>query len=137
MDPSFVEAHVYLGRVYERKGMFAEAIPELQRAVSLSGGAPRIVGELGHVYAISGQRKLAEESLVRLKDLPKLRYVAPSDIANVYAGLKDVDRTFKYLELAYEDHFFGMLTLKANTYFDFLRNDPRYHDLLRRMHLEP
>ena len=30
MDPSFVEAHLYLGWVYEQKGMFPQAIAELQ-----------------------------------------------------------------------------------------------------------
>jgi tetratricopeptide (TPR) repeat protein len=137
MDPSFAEAHFSLGAVYAGKGMFAEAIAEFQRAVSLPGDAPRIVGALGRVYAISGQRKLAEECLVRLKELSKQRYVAPIDIAVVYAGLKDVDQTFKYLELAYEDHSFTMLALKINGTFGFLRNDSRYHDLFRRMHLEP
>jgi len=137
MDPSFAEAHFSLGWVHAGKGMFAKAIAEFQRAVSLSGDAPRIVGALGRVYAIAGQRKLAEECLVRLKELSKQRYVAPIDIAVVYAGLKDVDQTFKYLELAYEDHSFTMLALKINGTFGFLRNDSRYHDLFRRMHLEP
>ena len=33
MDPSFVEAHLYLGWVYEQKGMFPEAIAELRAGI--------------------------------------------------------------------------------------------------------
>jgi len=65
MDPTFVEAHLRLGWVYETKGMFAEAIAEFRQAVSASGGGPRFVSSLGHAYAISGQRELAYESLTR------------------------------------------------------------------------
>jgi tetratricopeptide (TPR) repeat protein len=73
MDPSFVEAHLYLGWIYEQKGMFAEALAELRQALSASGGGPRFVSALGHAYAISGQRRMAEESLTRLTELAKQR----------------------------------------------------------------
>jgi serine/threonine protein kinase/Tfp pilus assembly protein PilF len=137
MDPSFVEAHLNLGWVYEQKGMFAEAIAEFRQGLSLSGGHPRFVSDLGHAYAISGERKLAEESLARLKEQAKQRYVAPYDIAVVYAGLKNTGQTFKYLEMAYQDRSFAMTYLKIDSRFDPIRGDPRYQDILRRMHLTP
>jgi len=137
MDSSFVEAHLYLGWIYERKGMFREAIVEHQQALSLSGGAPRAVSALAHAHAISGQRKMAEESLVRLKEQEKHHYVAPYDIAVVYAGLQETDQTFKYLEKAYQDRSFFMLWLRIDPRFDGIRGDPRYADILRRMRLTP
>ena len=135
LDPSFVEAHLFLGWVYERKAMFAEAIAELRQALSLSGGNPRFVGSLGHAYAISGQRKLAEDSLNRLKEQAKERYVTPYDLAVVYAGLREADPTFKYLEMASEDRSYWMCWLRFDPRFDAIHSDPRYQDLLRRMHL--
>ncbi len=137
MDPSFVQAHFHLGRVYEQKRRFAEAIAEFRQAVSLSGGTPRYVSALGHAYAISGQRRAAEGSVARLKEQSKHSYVAPYDIAVIYAGLKETDLTFKYLEMAYADHSSWMMLLRVDPRFDGIRGDPRYHDLLRRMHLTP
>jgi Flp pilus assembly protein TadD len=137
MDPSFLEAHLYLGWNYEGRGQFDQAIAELRQALSLSGGHPRFVSALGHAYAISGQRRLAEESLATLKAQAAQRYVAPIDIAIVYAGLKDLDQTFRYLELAYQDRSFWMCWLRIDPRFDGIRADPRYHDILRRMHLTP
>jgi tetratricopeptide (TPR) repeat protein len=135
MDPGFVEAHLYLGWVYEQKEMFPEAIAELQQALKTSGGPPRFVSALGHAYAISGQRRMAEESLARLKEQSKQRYVAPYDLAVVYTGLKDRDQTWKYLEMAYQDRSYGIALLRVDPRFDSIRSDSRYQDLLRRMHL--
>jgi hypothetical protein len=84
---------------------------------------------------MSGQRKMAEESLLRLREQSKQRYVAPYDIAVIYAGLKDTDQTFKYLEMAYQDRSFWMIWLRMDPRFDSIRADPRYQDLLRRMRL--
>ena len=42
LDPSFVMGHVRLGRAYERKQMYEEAVHELQKAVALTGrNSPR------------------------------------------------------------------------------------------------
>jgi tetratricopeptide (TPR) repeat protein len=132
-----VEAHLYLGLVYERKGMFTEAKAEFRQALSLSGGHPRFVSSLGHAFATSGQRRMAEAFLARLREQAKQRYVAPYDIAVVYVGLKDTDQTFKYLKMAYQDRSFWLVYLRVDPRFDPIRGDPRYQDILRRMHLTP
>ena len=137
MDPSFVEARARLGLVYEQKAMFAEAIAEFQQAVSASKNAPRFVSVLGHAYAASGQKGKAEESLVRLNEQAKQRYVAPYDIAVVHMGLKNKDQAVKYLEMAYQDHSYWILWLKVDPRFDAIRGDRRYQDLVLHMHLTP
>jgi Flp pilus assembly protein TadD len=137
MDPNFVQSRLFLGQVYEKKAMFAEAIAEFRQGLSASGGDPRLISALGHAYAISDKRSMAEDSLLRLKEQSKQRYVAPYDIAVVYAGLKETDQTFKYLEMAYQDRSFGMIWLRPDPRFDGIRGDRRYQDLLRRMHLTP
>jgi hypothetical protein len=80
---------------------------------------------------------MAEESLVRLKEQFRQRYVAPYDIAVVYMGLRDKGQALKYLEMAYADHACWMIFLRHDPRFDPIRSDPRYLDLLRRMHLTP
>ncbi len=137
MDPSFLEAHLFLGWTYEQKGMFPEAIAELQQALSASGGHPRFVSALGHAYAISGQRRMAEESLARLKEQAKQRYVSPYDIAVIYIGLQEKEEALRSLEMAFADHSGWMIWLRVDPRFDAIRGDPRYQDLLRRMHLTP
>jgi len=137
MDSGFVEAHLYLGWVYEQKGMLSEAIAELRQALSGSGGGPRFVSALGHAYAIAGQRRMAEDSLVQLKEQEKHRYVSPYGIALIYIGLGEKEKALKYLEMAYADRSYGMVFLRQDPRFDPIRGDPRYLDILRRMNLTP
>src|SRR5260370_5301168 len=137
LDPSFAQAHLYLGYVYEQKGVFPEAVAELQQALSGSGDGPRYVSALGHAYAISGQRRMAEESLARLQEQAKQRYVAPYDMAEIHVGLGEKEQALKYLEKAYADHSVWMLFLRYDPRFDAIRGDPRYQDILRRMQLTP
>ena len=117
--------------------MLAEAIAELRQALSGSGGGPRFVSALGHAYAISGQRRMAEESLAQLKEQSKHRYVTPYDMAEIHIGLQEKEQALKYLEMAYADHSGRMIWLRVDPRFDAIRGDPRYLDLLRRMHLTP
>ncbi len=136
-DANFPQAHLYLGWAYEQKGMFEEAIAEFQKGSSLSGGDPRIVGALGHAYAVWGRKDEAQNVLVELKQLSRRRYVAPFEIVVIYIGLGDKDLTFEWLEKAYRDHSAGLLWLKIDPRFDSLHGDSRYQDLRRRMGLPP
>jgi TolB-like protein/Tfp pilus assembly protein PilF len=137
LDPTFEQAHLFLGWVYEQKGMFPQAIEHFQQGLRGSGSHPRFVSALGHAYAISGQKKMAEESLARLKEQAKQRYVAQYEIAAIYVGLQEKERAWKYLETSDTDHCWGTIFVKVDPRFDSIRGDPRYQDLLRRMHLTP
>jgi hypothetical protein len=63
--------------------------------------------------------------------------VTPFDIAIIYVGLGDKAHALEWLEKAHEDHSDRLAWIKSWPVFDSLRGEPRYHDLLRRIHLEP
>jgi tetratricopeptide (TPR) repeat protein len=63
LDPEFAEAYFELGRVYERKGMYQDAIVQFQKAFDVSGGEPEYLGTLGYAYGVSGNRVQATRSL--------------------------------------------------------------------------
>ena len=66
MDPDFVPGRWVLGQAYEQKGMLSEAVAELERAVSLSGGSPVFRASLARAYAVSGRKT---EALKLVDDL--------------------------------------------------------------------
>ena len=136
-DANFALAHLVLGWAYEQKGMFEEAIAEFQMGSSLSGGDPRMIGALGHAYAVSGRKERAQNVLAELKQQSKRRYVPPFEIAVVYIGLGEKELTFEWLERAYRDHSPWLIWLKVDPRFDSLHGDARYRDLRRRMGLPP
>ncbi len=136
MDPSFVPAHWALADTYAAKKMYPEAIAEAERAVSLFEG-PFELSILGYSYGIAGRKQDAQKILDRLREMARQRYVPAYSYAIVYLALRDKDQAFQWLDKAVEERSsLVVYFLKAEPMFDPLRNDPRYHDLLRRMNLE-
>jgi tetratricopeptide (TPR) repeat protein len=138
MYPNFSPTHFGLGMAYERKGMYKEAITELQKAIELSGsdtGQLDIYCALAYVYAVSDRKDKAQDILDQVEELSKLSYVSPSSIAMIYTGLRDKDQAFAWLEKAYEERDAVMESLKVEPVWDSLRSDPRFADLLRRIGL--
>jgi len=115
--------------------MFPEAIAELEKAVSLSGGLTTL-GELGLGYAVAGRRDEAMKILEALREEAKVRYVPSRVMAEIHMGLGEKDEAFRWLETAYQERNIDA-AIRVYPIFDPLRDDPRFQDLLRRMNLEP
>jgi tetratricopeptide (TPR) repeat protein len=131
----FIPTHVFLGQAYEQKAMYEEAIAELRRALTLSGGSPRYLAMLAHAYAAAGTRTQAIKILDKLRELSSEKYISPFEIGVVYAGLGEREHAFEWLEKAYEEHTTEIVTLKVESRLDILRSDPRFQDLMRRVGL--
>ncbi len=61
-------------------------------------------------------------------------HLAAYGIATTCIGLGDKERALQWLEIAYQEHD-GVTTLNAYPFWDPLRSDPRFQDLLRRIGL--
>jgi len=135
LNPNFVFAHRELGLVYAQESMFPEAIAELEKALSLSNDLYTL-SFLGTGYAMAGQRDEAMKILEQLMEASKVRNVSSFGIALIYTCLGEKDQAFRWLERVYQERESAN---RINVYpvFDPLRDDPRFHDLLRRMNLEP
>jgi len=55
----------------------------------------------------------------------------------IYAGMGDKDQTFAWLERAYQERNSGIPMLRVDPFFESLRGDARFSDLLRRAGLDP
>lgn len=62
MDASFSDAHLFLGRIYERQGRFDPAIRELKAALQTGVSAPAHAA-LAHLYYSLDQRKDADKEV--------------------------------------------------------------------------
>ncbi len=133
LDPNFAQGHGGLGFDYLEKGMYEPAISELQKAVQLSQNAPTFLGWLGEAYAVAGHRDEALKVLERLQELSKQRYVTPYIVAGIYAALRKKEEALQWLNSAYGEHAAFMVLLKTEPRFDYLRSDPLFQDILRRM----
>jgi serine/threonine-protein kinase len=137
LDQSFINARLYLGQAYERKGMCRESIAEIQKVRDFYGQSQIASGLLGHAYAVSGQRGEAQKIIGEMKEQAKQEYVWPYNIAIIYVGLDERDQALQWLEKAYQDHSDDLIYLKVESMFDSLRSDARFTDLVRRIGLAP
>jgi serine/threonine-protein kinase len=138
LDPNFANAHEGLGKIHVQNGRFQAAIEEFQRALALSGNAPGYLSDLGYAYARAGNKLEAQKRIDELKELRKRRFVGAENIALIYVGLGDDDRSFAWLDRAVEEgSSSGSDDLKVDPWYDMLRSDPRFAELLRRIGLPP
>jgi DNA-binding winged helix-turn-helix (wHTH) protein/TolB-like protein/Flp pilus assembly protein TadD len=135
MDPDFGGAYIFLGRIHTQKGLYREALAELERARILLRDSAEVLSLIGYTYAVSGRPAEAQLMLEELHRQSSRRYVSPYHMAMIYAGLGARDETFQWLEKAYDDREGRLTILRFAPEFAALRSDPRFTRLMRRMNL--
>jgi len=132
-NPSESAGHFFLGRAYEGLGKRAEAIPEYQKAMAMTGRNQDALAALGHVYAVMGKRDEARKVIQELEQRSAHAYVSPYMLATVYAGLGEKDQAFTLLEKSYREKSWDLpWTLQSDLRLDNLRSEPRFQDFVRR-----
>lgn len=137
VDPDNIEALTTLGFVLSAGEHTDEAIPVLEKVVADSKGSPAATGVLIRAYARSGRRNDALRLLDGLKQRRAAGYVPAAAFVNAYLGLGDRDEAFAWLERAYAEQSNILQFLKVHPYFDPIRGDPRFVDLVRRVWRDP
>src|SRR5256885_8722265 len=112
-----------------------EAIPVLEKALSVSERSPGVMGVLIRAYAHSGRRSDALRVLEELKKRSQTGYVPAGAFVNAYLGLGDKEQAFAWMERAYQERSNLLQFLKVHPFFDPLRSDPRFANLVRRVGL--
>jgi hypothetical protein len=116
--------------------LYGEAIPELEKAVSLSGRNDTVsLASLGKVLGDSGRKQNARKILRELEERSTHRYISPYLIALVQIGLGERDRALASLERGYTSRDQWMMYLRVDPGWDDLRSDPRFKDLQQRVGL--
>ena len=129
LDRNYPETAEFRGLAYEQKGMYQEAIAELQTAINLSGGSPHMKAELGHAYAIAGETTQALDILNELKRGSTETHISSYDIAVIHVGLGRKERALEALENAYQERSEWLRYLRVDPRLDPLRGDPRFEKL--------
>lgn len=137
MAPDFDLPHAWLGYLYVSCGRWDEAITEFQvvRRKVLSTWAS---GLLAYAYGMAGRTAEAEQMLNLTKNtFSRGIQIDKLPLAWAYLGVGDKDHAIACLEQDYESHSTSIVGLKSNPWFDPLRSDPRFTDLMCRVHLVP
>jgi TolB-like protein/Flp pilus assembly protein TadD len=137
VQPDDADALSGLGFVLDAAERGPEAIPVLEKVVASSKGSPAATGVLIRAYAHSGRRADALKLLADLQRRREAGYVPAAAFVNAYLGLGDKEAAFHWLEQAFVEQSNILQFLKVHPYFDPIRTDPRFADLVRRVWSDP
>lgn len=132
MEPDFSRANEVLF-VYAQKGMNAELL-DYMRQRSWTEDNPWCWAIKVYIYGRSHKLAEARSALVRLEQLNRHRQADPLTFVTAYIGMDNKDKAFAWLQKAYLQHSGSMPAIKVDPVYDPLRSDPRFQELLRRLH---
>ncbi len=136
-DPTFGTAHAWLATSYWAEHKYPQAIQEWKTAAQLGGEKSYVeyAAGLDAGFRAGGWpnavRKGIEIRLAQRK--AKSGYVSSARIAQLYADSGEKDHAFEWLDTAYKERDFWLITLRSDARFDALRSDPRYAELVHKI----
>ena len=134
-DREFTLGFGLLGVIYTLKNMPDKAVDAWLKGSALEGGARSSddIGTLLHAYQQGGIEGYLRKHIEVLREQSKHTYVSPYFVAIDYGLMRDKERTFEWLEKAYQERSSWLVEVRVDPIWEFLRSDPRYTDLLRRI----
>lgn len=129
LNPQKGADHLNRGRILLAQGRPQQALSEMEQETDED---LKLVGE-ALVYHSLGRSQDSDSAL------QKLIAAGPQEeayqIASVYAFRGEPDKAFEWLDRAYRQRDVSMMFMKIDPLLNSLRHDPRYTDLLKKMHL--
>jgi tetratricopeptide (TPR) repeat protein len=136
MDRDFGPARTFLAEALLSKGgQYEEALGELQARERLWGENSFVLTQRGRAFALMGRRVDALKIIDRLRALSRDRYIPPSQLALIYASLRENKLALDWLEEAIDQQDLLLGFMNVEPAYKELHSDPRFVQLLRRIRL--
>jgi TolB-like protein/DNA-binding winged helix-turn-helix (wHTH) protein/Tfp pilus assembly protein PilF len=132
VDPDFWIGHAQQGQAYEQLGKPDLALEALAKAARFSGGKSMTLALRGYLLARLGRTGEAREVLKTLEAVSRDRYLPPTGMALVHAGLGEREAVHEWLERAYAARDVHLVFLPVDPKWDPYRADPHFKALMVR-----
>jgi TolB-like protein/DNA-binding winged helix-turn-helix (wHTH) protein/tetratricopeptide (TPR) repeat protein len=136
VHPDDAIAHLSLAFPMIANGQTEEAIADLEKTASMMHRSPGALELLATAHARAGHRAEALRLLEELRQRRETGYVQATSFINPNLGLGNYDEAFVWFERAYHEREGILQWLKVHPFFDPVRGDPRFADLLHRVGLD-
>ncbi|MEI9977123.1 MAG: hypothetical protein WDO73_36775 [Ignavibacteriota bacterium] len=133
LAPAFQRVLQHLAYIRAFQGRVGEALAVAERLSHLRGRSIVSLFALSTAHAMAGDRAAAHRALQEMKILAGSAQAGSSMIACVYALLEERDAAFDWMERAVACRDPRILWIRSLPWWDALRSDPRYAELLRKM----
>lgn len=129
MDKNYVSTYRWLLFALEMQGNEREAFEWFMKSPQLERQDEETVRALQTIFQTSGWKGILSRRLEEFEKGEEVYFNAAA--YNARTGNKD--KAFEYLEKSYERRELWMANLQVEPMLDSLRDDPRYHDLVKRV----
>jgi tetratricopeptide (TPR) repeat protein len=137
LDGNNINAHHWLGVLYSIHRRLDEAEAEMQKALDLDPTNPTLLADMGQLYYFAGKTEMAREYINKaLAADPD--HVQARQYLSALDALPDANNKERELKqlIATEDTNFVLPYINVDPYYDELRTDGRFQNILRRMNLD-
>jgi hypothetical protein len=122
---------------YASQRKLDDALEELDKAINFSHGRAVMIAMRGMFYGFAGKRKEALSTLNEVEKISSPEPVSPWYYASIYLSVGDKIKFFDFANKAFEQKDALMVYFpRMNVFEPSLGNDPRFHDILRKMKIE-
>ena len=130
-NPSYARGHFCLAEGYWRKHDYAKVVDEWKLYAQFSGSPSDalVANALEQGFHAGGWKSALEKAIQARVQERKTGYVSAFDIATYYAELGNKDQAITWLNTAYNERDFQMMSLKTNFALASLHSDPRFTEL--------
>jgi serine/threonine protein kinase/Flp pilus assembly protein TadD len=135
LEPTHPLGRWMLSQAYINKGMYGEAISLIEQWLHDDPTNQFALRDVGIAYAKAGRRDKAEEMVSRFRELAKTQYVPTCRIAAIYVALDYKDKAFAELNKAFEARDWELHRLNVDIYWNPVRNEARFKEMLERINL--
>ena len=125
--------YFWLGVAYERKGMYEQAVEAYLKSQKFHGAEPKELDALRNAYQKSGIRGYWQQ----VRDTTSGDGSDTCSMSSIYARFGETERIIDYLNQAVRNHCPSVRTLKVDSFYDNLRDNPRFQNLMVRLRLQP
>jgi TolB-like protein/DNA-binding winged helix-turn-helix (wHTH) protein/tetratricopeptide (TPR) repeat protein len=123
LDPTFWVAHLTLGGMQAADGDGPAAVESMRRADQHADRSSQAAAALGHLLARQGQAAQALDLLQRLKAASAQRFVPPTSVGLIYAGLGDKEAAIAALQRGLAVRDVRMTLVRHDGRWALLRGD--------------
>jgi adenylate cyclase len=130
LNPNYSEGYRWMGKTYSCMGKYDESLSAFSKSIELSKGQGPALADLMIMLFMSGNN---EKALALFEELDVETNSANLD--EVFYALKcaylgEIDDAFMWLQKGLDIRSMGMLTIKASSEFDILKNDERFNQII-------
>jgi serine/threonine-protein kinase len=133
LNPDSYQGYATLARNSSARRSFEELVTTAERAMQAIGRRPIFLAYAGAAHGRLGRRSEAGAFLAELRELATRGYVPEIFQSLILFGLEDYDAGFRLWEQACDRRSGWCVFLQADPDWDWLREEPRFQRLLKRV----